>query len=198
MRIRIILLLLSGFVLTACPESVNKKQKSIEKSDLNLKNPKYIDRLGIRFGLPELFEETNYYNYTIKNLDRVMYSIEDLSIQFSIEKFSPDEIESIKYRNDSESSSNLIALRDHYIYSRSNSLDYSITSEPIELFTRTKKNGWMQSITTNSMDEYNSNIHFQFGFFEFKGNYYVFQLISGKQSMPYLLDDFLEIIKSVK
>lgn len=196
MRIQLLSILLIGGIVTGCPGSVNKTQKEIEKNNLNLPNPKYLNHLGIRFGLSEIFTQNFYYDYSLKKADAVSFIAEDVSIHLSIEKYTPSEMVSIQYKNDLENQPNLDALRDYYAHKRFLSLERAIVSEPIELFSKTGKKGWLQSVEEVLEDDY-YNLHYAIGTISHKGNYYVFQFVSGKKNMPYLLDDFLEIIKSV-
>ena len=189
-------ILLIGTVVTGCPGSLNKTQKEIEKNDLNLPNVKYLNHLGIRFKLSDVFSQNFYHDFSLKKTDDVSFSAEAVSIHLSIEKYIPSEIVSIQYKNDVEGQSDLDALRDYYANKRFLSLESSIVSEPIELFSKTGKKGWLQSVEEVDKDDY-YNLHYAIGTIYHKGNYYVFQFITGKKNMPYLLDDFLDIIKSV-
>lgn len=196
MRIHLLLITLVGFILAGCPRSMNKVQTDIEKNNLNLPNPVYVNKLGIRFGLSEIFRENNYYSFTLKKSDAVSYIADDVSVHLAIEKYAPGEMASIHYQNDTEDQPDLDALRDFYAEKRLLSLERAVVSEPIELFSKTGKKGWMQSVEEVRGDDY-YDLHYVIGTISHKGNYYVFQFVAGKQNMPYLLDDFLEIIKSV-
>lgn len=196
MRSHLIIVVLLGFVLSGCPSSVNKTQKEIEKNNLNLPNPKFVNHLGIRFGLSEIFTQNFYYDFSLKKTDAVSFIAENVSIHLSVEKYTPSELVSIQYKNDVRAQSDLDALRDYYKNKRYLSLERAIVSEPIELFSKTGKKGWLQSVEEIGEDDY-YDLHYVIGTISHKGNYYVFQFVSGKKNMPYLLDDFLEIIKSI-
>lgn len=196
MRSHLIIVALLGFVLSGCPDSVNKTQKEIEKNNLNLPNPKFQNHLGIRFGLSEIFTQNFYYDFSLKKTDAVSFIAEDVSIHLSIEKYTPSEIVSIQYKNDVEGQSDLDALHGYYADKRFLSLERAIVSEPIEIFSKTGKKGWLQSVEEADEDDY-YGLHYAISTISHKGNYYVFQFVTGKKNMPYLLDDFLEIIKSV-
>jgi hypothetical protein len=179
MRIHLILIALLGLILYGCPNSVNKTQKEIEKNNLNLPNIKYLNHLGIRFGLSEVFNQNFYYDFSLKKTDAVSFIAEDVSIHLSIEKYTPSELVSIQYKNKTENQSDLDALRNYYTNKRYLSLERAILSEPIELFSKTKKKGWLQSIEEIGEDDY-YDLHYAIGTISHKGNYYVFQFISGK------------------
>lgn len=196
MRIRLSLLILASFVLTGCPDGMNRTKTEIEKNNLDLPNPVFVNKLGIRFGISEIFEENAYYSFTAKTDESVSFIAHDVSLHLGIDKYKPEEIQGIKYKEDSENLSDLDALRDYYADKRYSSLESAVVSEPIELFSRTGKKGWMQSVEETGNDEM-YNLHYLIGTIAHKGNFYVFQFVAGKKNMPYLMDDFLEIIKSV-
>lgn len=196
MRSHLLLITLLGFILSGCPQSIDPTQKKIEENNLNLPNPVMISKLGISFELSELLEKSYYYNFALKS-DAVFFTTSNNSIFFSVEKYTPSEIESIQYQNEIENQPDLDALRDFYANKRHSSLEKSIVSEPVELYSRTGKKGWMQSVE-DIRNNNNYDLHYLTGTIPFKGDYYVFQFISGKNIMPYLLDDFLNIIKSVR
>lgn len=196
MRIHIFTLIVISFVLSGCPNSLNKTKNDIEKNGLNLPDPIFVNKLGIRFGISDIFEENTYYDFTIKTSESVSYIAHAVSLHLGIEKYDSDEIQGIKYKEDTEELSDLDALRDYYAHQRYLSLESAVISEPIELFSKTGKKGWMQSVEETGIDEV-YNLHYLIGTISHKGKFYVFQFVAGKQNMPYLLDDFLEIIKSV-
>lgn len=185
-----------GIVLTGCPDTVNKTQKEIEKNNLDLPNPIYIDRLGVRFALPEMFEEDSYTQFTLKSADSHCFVAEEVSLYFSIERFYNSEIEGFRFAmEDADSLSDLEVLKKHILKSRELSLVSPLISEPVELFSRTGKNGWIFSVEDQ---EYYRALNYLTAVIKHKNHHYVFQFVGSPEGMTYLFDDFLRIIKSVK
>lgn len=197
MRIHLLLIPLLGFLLAGCPGSINHTQKKIEENDLNLPNPTGRNGLGIRFMLSELFETDYYSHFSLNSSNSLTFSTQNSEILVSIERFTPSALSSIQFQNPIENQPDLEALRDYFAEKRKASSQNSIISEPIELYSKTKKKGWMQSVEdTHSGNNY--DLHYLIGTISFKGNFYVVQMVSGKENMAYLLDDFLELIKSIR
>lgn len=197
MRIHLLLIPLLGFLLTGCPGSVNQTQKKIEENDLNLPNPTGKNGLGIRFELSELFETDYYSHFSLNSANSLTYSTPNTEILVSIERFTPASLSGIQFQNEQENQPDLEALRDYFVKKRKAASQNSIVSEPIELYSKTKKKGWMQSVE----DTHNGNnydLHYLIGTISFKGNFYVVQMVAGKDNMSYLLDDFLSLIKSIR
>lgn len=195
---RLFLFLSLGILLTGCPDADNNKtQKEVEKNNLDLLNPKYIDRLGVRFALPEAFT-TSYSGFTLKTTNSFCFSAEELSLYFSIEKFDDFEIESFRYQmEDADSLSELDVLTQYLKNKRVLSMDYPSASEPVELFSRTGKKGWIFSVEDREKYFYSSS-NYLIAVIEHKNKHYAFQFVGGIEAIPFLFDDFIAILKSVK
>lgn len=196
---RLFLFLSLGVLLTGCPNTVNnnKSQKEIEKNNLDLSNLKYIDRLGVRFALAEVFTDSYYSEFALKTTNSHCFVAEELSLYFSIEKFNNSDIESYRYRyEDADSLSELDVLTKHLKSKRMLSMDYPTASEPVELFSRTGKKGWIFSV--EDRENYYSSLNYLTAVIDYKNQYYALQFIGGSETIPFLFDDFIDVIKSIK
>ena len=187
-----------SFILYGCPFPQNEVEKKIEDNKMNLPSLKPHNQLGISYELSELFTTSNFQTITIKSSSNssVNYATADNSILFTIERFSPSEITTLQFSSDTDNQSDIDVLHNHYCKAILNSNYNTVSSEVENLFPKTGKKGLLQHIESSSDDSY--KLHFSLASIHFKGNYYVFQFIAGKQIMPYLYDDFLNIIKSVR
>lgn len=198
MRKSLLLFFILSFFLYACPTPQNEVEKKIKDNKMNLPNVKAHHQLGIQFDLSELFIIYNYGNITIKSStkDAISYSTADNSLLFTIEKFTPSEISTLQFSSKTEDQSNIDILHSFYCDAIQNSNGQTLASEKENLVAKTGKNGVLQHIE-NTNNEINS-LHFILATIHFKGNYYVFQFIAGKEIIPYLYDDFLRIITSIR
>jgi hypothetical protein len=176
---------------------MNKQSKTeLEKNNYNFTNLQVHYKLGIQYKIPEMLTASFYNNFTTNSSNSITYSTADEVIHLSIEKFSSADASSIRYQMEETDLSDLEIIRDYYTQKRKSSVYSSESSEPTELYTRTKKKGWIQSVEDLSNGNYGLN--YLLATIEYKGDYYVFQLIANKSIMPYLFDDMLTIIQSVR
>lgn len=198
MRKSLLLFFTLSFFLYACPTPQNEVQKKIEDNKMNLPNLKPFNELGISYNLSDLFAVSSYEIITIKssNNSSFTYTTADNSIRFSIEKFSPSEIATLQFSSTPENQPNIDVLHNYYCNAIRKSNNLLVSSEVENLSSKASKKGLLQHLISSNDDNYGN--HFIIASIPFKGNYYVFQFIAGKQLMPYLYDDFLKIIKSVR
>lgn len=187
-----------SFILYGCPTPQNEVEKIIEENKMDLPNLKPHNQLGISYELSELFTISNYQTITIKSTSNssVSYATADQSILFTIEKFSPSEITTLQFSSETDDQSDIEVLHNYYCNAILNSNYNTVSSEIENLFPKTRKKGILQHIESTSNE--NNRLHFFLASIHFKGNYYVFQFIAGKQIMPYLYNDFLKIITSIR
>lgn len=197
MRFSLVILPLLLLILTGCPGVDNKTKNAVEKNNMNLPNPKMERLFSVSYELSDVFSQTNYNDFTINYANSKSYSTSDSRIHFSIERFTDADFQTIQFLNEEKNQDNLIALRD-YFSQMIQKQTYNVTSlsEPSESYTRTKKKGWIQSIQQETNNDY--AIAYLIATIEYKGNYYIVQLISTKEIIPYLYDDFLKIVSSIK
>jgi hypothetical protein len=196
MKIGLYILISSCFLLTGCPEMNKQSKTELEKNNYNFTNLQVHYKLGIQYKIPEMLTASFYNNFTTNSSNSITYSTADEVIHLSIEKFSSADASSIRYQMEETDLSDLEIIRDYYTQKRKSSVYSSESSEPTELYTRTKKKGWIQSVEDLSNGNYGLN--YLLATIEYKGDYYVFQLIANKSIMPYLFDDMLTIIQSVR
>ena len=190
------ILLSSVFLLTACPAPRTKsKLKAIQENNMDFPDLEKRYYEGIEFWLSDLFE-TDYddsYALTDDASTRIIY---EMDLNFSVELFDQDDAETIKYGFDQEI--DLIdAVHDHYILKREESLFEPSTSIKKELPANVGFPGYIQ-VVHGANSSYDDLSTYYTATIQVGTDYYVFQLIGKKESMGYLYDDFIDILKSVQ
>jgi|GEM_PF-6122449 len=193
MRFYILLLIPLSFILTGCPDSYDKTIRKIRQNNMDFTNSKPQHELGLGFNLSELFEKTTSTTLAFSSNKSVNYATEYNEILFSIEKMSDNHTKVATLMKDSDDP--LDALRDYAVGMRANQYDNLHISEARELYSLTKKKGWLTLIQVEN--DYYSPCYL-IATISYKGSYYIVQLSTSRDYCDYFYNDFLDIIKSIK
>jgi len=172
------------------------KLQRIQSNNMDFPDTRSEYYNGVRFELSELFE-SSYYDRFVLSGDYMVKAIEDLNIYFSMEFFSVEDAEGIRYKfEDEEDLSLMDAVHDNYTIKRNASLDEATISIKKPVPGTVGFPGVMQTIS-GTYDYYDEpNIYFM-ATLDLKDQIVVIQLIGKKENMGYLYDDFIDIISSV-
>ena len=154
---------------------------------------KYFE--GINYKLSDLFERSYYDDFVIHDNAEVK-TILELSIYFTVEKFSEDEALEIQYNFENEIQL-LNAVHDMYSAKRINTLEESAVSIKKEVPKSVGYPGYIQVISGSRFENESQTTYFM-ATLEIDDAFYVFQLIGKKENMGYLHDDFIDLLSSVK
>jgi hypothetical protein len=162
---------------------------------MDFPNPQHQFFMGIHFDLSEIMEDDYFTDYVIQN-DAQTYANYDLDLHFSVERFSSDEAETLRFKFEEETDP-LNAVHDNYIIKRQESLYRYSTSIKKALPSAIPHPGCIQIVHGGEYDEQLSMSYFT-ATLEVDGSFYVFQMIGTRENMGYLYDDFLDILTSVR
>ena len=196
----LLLFILMLFIITACPGSrVKSNKKILQENNMNFPGIEETSFENITHMLPEMFTDAydSYYLISDKYDSYICY---DLSLRLSVELFDNDQIETIQYTFDYETTP-LNAVHDNYIIQRQNSLTDFSTSIKKEIPDSINQIGFTQIIHEEITEEteYESKESTYFlATLDIDDEIYVFQMIGKRANMGYLYDDFLRIIASVR
>lgn len=184
------------FTLSACPGNSYKDDlKSIQDNNMDFPDLQKTYYDGINFELSSLFRDdySDYYVIQDNALTKVIYGID---VHFSIEAFSEDEAEDIRFTFE-EDIDHLNAVHDHYVYKRANTLSEPIVSIKKELAENVRYDGYIQVIHGTGDDYYQDESSYFTASLKIGDEYYIVQLIGKRVNMGYLYDDFLDILSSI-
>ena len=196
----LLLFILMLFITTACPGSrVKSNKKILQENNMNFPGIEETSFENITHILPEMFTDAydSYYLISDKYDSYICY---DLSLRLSVELFDTDQIETIQFTFDYETTP-LNAVHDNYIIQRQNSLTDFSTSIKKEIPDSINQIGFTQIIHEEITEEtgYESKESTYFlATLDIDDEIYVFQMIGKRANMGYLYDDFLRIIASVR
>ena len=196
----LLLFILMLFIITACPGSrVKSNKKILQENNMNFPGIEETSFENITHMLPEMFTDAydSYYLISDKYDSYICY---DLSLRLSVELFDTDQIETIQFTFDYETTP-LNAVHDNYIIQRQNSLTDFSTSIKKEIPDSINQIGFTQIIHEEITEEtgYESKESTYFlATLDIDDEIYVFQMIGKRANMGYLYDDFLRIIASVR
>ena len=162
---------------------------------MDLPTPKHEFYMGIHYELSSIMEDDYYDEYVIQD-DAQTYVNYALNIHFSVERFTSEEAEVLRFKFD-EDTNPLNAVHDNYIIKRQESLYRYATSIKKALPKSIKHPGCVQVLHGDEYDE-DMNTTYMTATLEVDGFYYVFQLIGARENMGYLYDDFIDILSTVR
>jgi hypothetical protein len=158
------------------------------------KEHKYQD---IEFKLPESF--TDYYSnsITIGNNSRTFNQYK-LGLIFTVEKFTENDVYRPFVRYEPTTSNLTDLFHSGYVNTRARSIDESEVSIKKSIKTSKKLKGIIQYVSDK--DYYKKDVKkiYATATFQIKKDYYVFQWIVDNEMMSYTMDDFMQILNSVK
>ena len=191
-----LLFILILFITTACPGSRMKSSKKLlQENNMNFPNMEKAYFENISHLLPEMFSDAYDSHYLISD-KYDSYICYDLSLRLSVELFDNDQIETIQYAFDYETSP-LNAIHDNYIILRENSLPDFSTSIKKEIPDSINQIGFTQIIHGETYEGSEESTYF-LATLDINDEIYVFQMIGKRENMGYLYDDFLRIIASAR
>lgn len=193
MRIYIFLILPLAFVLAGCPSSYDDAIRDIRQNNMDFPNLQPKHELGLGFNLSDLFVESHYTNLAFSSNKSISYATQYNEILFSIEEVSTSNLKISQLYDSSKST--LESVRDYAISKRASQYEYAKVSEPRELYSLTKKKGWLNLISQEG--EY-ATPSFLIATIMYNGKYYIVQLATIKEYNDYFYNDFLDILKSIK
>lgn len=150
---------------------------------------------NVTFYLPDEFETTFADHFVIEPSHSQVFSIYDLGIYMSVERFAKHQTNEITELFDNEIHP-LDAVHEHYIYKREQSLgrDYQVeTSLKKKLNNRLKHSGWKQVVHGKRYRNAERMSYFTVTV-EIQEEYYVFQWAGEEDKMSYFWDDFNHFI----
>lgn len=197
--LKIVTLSLFSVLLFACNTSSDKDFTidDFHANNNNLILDKEHRYNEIEFKLPESF--TNYYSnsITIGNNSRTFNQYK-LGLIFTVEKFTENDVYRPFVRYE-ETTSNLTDLfHSGYVNTRARSIEDSEVSIKKTITTSKKLKGIIQYVSDK--DNYKKDIKkiYATATFKIKKEYYVFQWIVDNEMMSYTMDDFKQILNTVK
>jgi len=195
-------LFISFFFFASCDNE--RWEIEFEENNFNFHDLETVDTLGIRVDISNYFLEPKTYQYLNNTAlyeekkDGVVSFVTGnyASVFLGIVKYTPEEVRYLKEFFLLETDSEVEFMHSYTRRKRIDAIRSNILlSEPQNLFQRTQKYGIVQSI--EEVSKYMDN-HYFFATIEFESNYYVFHFIANAEIAPYLFDDFLAMIKSVR
>lgn len=161
---------------------------------MDLPSPEHKFFMGIHYKLSAIMQDDYYTDYVLQN-DAQTYVNYDMNLHFSVERFSEEEAETLRYKFEEETDP-LSAVHDNYIIKRQESLYRYATSIKKTLSSSIVHPGCIQILHGDEYDE-DMNTTYLTATLEVDGSYFVFQLIGSRENMGYLYDDFIEILSTV-
>ncbi len=194
-------LLVSSVLLTGCPGNREREDpylsdlERLQKNDMDFPDMQRFYFEGIRYRMSGLFYYSTFDDFVLADDYEVKINHE-LNLYFSVEKFSEEEAESIRYQFDDEEISLLDAVHDNYAIKRNASLEEATISIKKTVPESVGFPGVIQTISGVNYEGIPANTYF-FSSLEIDGDIYVVQLVGKEENMGYLYDDFIEIISSI-
>ena len=190
-------------LLYGCPNvnNTSKDAKELYANHMDFKKWKKVTTKGIRFKIPECFDEEKYTNFTIDNVNSFKSSNGRLGLFFSVEVFSDTNAVLFQYVNNEKSP--LYAIQQNYISKIEQGLSNRGTYRTsIVKKISTKNKCISQIVIENFVRQYKWDTDYTSSYFvatmKVRGKYYVFQFIGRKENQKYFYNDFLKILFSVK
>lgn len=151
---------------------------------------------GIYLDIPQSFTNS-YSNFTYKPFAESLskHNIE-LGIFLSVEKFDKSDAREFLFGYEDQTPA-LVAVHDFYMQQRRNSLVYLENSIKTELPKGSKYKGSLE-VVFGRAQEYQNDLQYMIATIEKGDSWYVMQMISSRELSAYLLDDFKNIIQSVR
>ena len=196
--------LASIIVLTGCPAKTERKAaREIYQNNMNFnfKSPFKINYNGIEFFLPNKFtrDYNNYESVCTNGSDIRTFSFGDLNLYFGFSEIKQEELNNILFINDLLNPLNAI-LEDAALkrkqsmfkvgkVSEVESIKYQLPSKMVTITEPFQK--------TYTWEDDNTSLYYVAAIKK-KNRYYVIQFCGKKDKMIYFLDDFKQIIRSMK
>lgn len=199
MKRYLVFLLLLPF-LTACPPPRDRREDSIKefrKNHYNLTPLRKAAYRNIRFEVPQMLE-TDYSKSHVFRSTAYTLTEYQLGINFTVERFLDNDIYSELMIDQVVTKDLLNTFHDAYVTRRVNSLDGGTASYKKKVYNPLKFDGVIQTITAEPKYQYDQHLYYITATMKVEKEYYVFQLISEKDMMAYLYDDFVRILASVR
>ncbi len=197
---RLIFFLILLPFLSACPDNSDKDQedhvKAFRENGYDFTNLKKQGYKNIKFKMPTSFEFDYGMQYCFKNSGLVRRD-QQLGIVFTVERLTENDLESELMEDYVIEDDLLNGFHNAYASRRYESLH----NASISFKKDTKKNVKFKGITqtiSGARSEYDEVLYYNMASLKIKDEYYIFQFISKKEMMDYVLDDFERILTTVR
>ena len=178
-----------------CSGAYTPSKKILESNKMNFPDLEKRAHASFSYQLSSLFTDAYSDHFVLKS-NATTKSINDLNIFFSIETFDRNDIETIRFLNETDQT-DLELIHDYYIGMRQSSLSYNTLSLRKKLKGKSTFPGYTQHVVGKNKYETKSMIY-MISTVEIDGAFHVFQLIGPKDNMGYFHDDFLKILNSIE
>ena len=169
------------------------------KMDFNYSNCLNIKYGGLHFKLPKKFKKEYYLSVNTNGSKCLTYSIEELSLYFSISEVKEKEASNIRYLN--RENNTLQAIQSDAVLKRKKSISIKAKSSESKRLNY-NYSFIFQTVTEPYTKEYewdtNSNSIYYVATLKKNERYYVIQFTGRGENLCYLLDDFKRILKTFK
>jgi hypothetical protein len=182
-------------VAANCSGNQTPSLKELEKSKMNFPDLEKRAHETFTYQLSRLFTDA-YSSHFVLQKNSTTKSIHDLNIYFSIETFGKNDLETIRFLNESKKG-DLELIHDHYIGMRLGSLDIKTISTRKKLMGKAHFPGYIQHVIGKGKYE-TKNMIYMISTVEIDESFHVFQLIGPNDNMGYFYDDFLRILNSIE
>jgi len=186
--------------LTACPSNSNQDSedylKAFRENGYNFTNLKKQGYKNIKFKMPSSFEYDYGTQYCFKN-SALTRRDASLGIVFTVERLTESDLESELMEDYVMEDDLLNGFHDAYADRRYETLHNASISFKKDSKKNVKFIGITQTIS-GSRSEYDEVLYYSMTTLKIKDEYYIFQLISKKEIMDYVLDDFERILTTVR
>jgi len=198
-RLIVIILLLP--LLTACPKEKEEERtdtaKAFRENGYNFPGYEKLTYKNIKLRIPTSFEYDygSSYCYKVSALCRRDYA---LGIIFTVERFDEDDLESelmVDYMIEEDL---LNGFHDAYVARRFESLYNGSVSFKKDIKKTVKFKGVIQTLSGNYSEYADQELYYVTATLKVGEEYYVFQMISPKEMMNYVYDDFEHILETVR
>ena len=197
---RLIFFLILLPLLTACPDNSNQDKedhiKAFRENGYDFTNLKKQGYKNIKFKMPANFEYDYGTQYCFKNSGLVRRDA-SLGIVFTVERLTENDLESELMEDYIIEDDLLNGFHDAYAERRYETLHNASISFKKDSKKNVKFKGINQTIS-GSRSEYDDALYYAMTTLKIKDEYYIFQLISKKEMMDYVLDDFERILATVR
>lgn len=202
MKRLIVIIFILPLLITACDETDPNEQEQdhVEAFRANGYNYTKLKKQGykrIRFMLPEALKYNYSTEYCFKS-DALSRRDFPLGVVFSVERLTEDDVHSELFEESILTEEDLLnSFHDAYTDRRYESLYESAASFKKDVKKTVKFDGVIQTIR-GQHSVYAEELYYATATLQVGKEYYVFQLITTKDMMDYVYDDFERILASVR
>jgi hypothetical protein len=197
----LIVLLFIVPLLTGCPKDKQKDRTDTAKAfrDNGYNFPEYTKLVykNIRLQIPKSFEFDygSGYCYKASAMNRRDFG---LGVIFTVERFDEDDLESELMEDYMIEDDLLNGFHDAYVYRRFESLYNGSISFKKEVRKTIKFEGVIQTVSGKYSEYTEQELYYVTSTLKVDDEYYVFQIITPKEMMNYVYDDFEHILETVR